>query len=164
MKKPDNILFDYSRFQIGQCRINVQIWRAEDFYKAQPKITDNCQCDDCSYYQNFVAKMSNPFFDLLKSMGVDLTRQPNINPDGICCVGDVGQNSIGYMGYYLVYGQFGQTSKANSLIDDEGNGVEVSFKNAEYGKGISFTVKKVDDTMLSFDFYITVQKGDHSSS
>jgi hypothetical protein len=162
MQKPDNILFDYSGFQIGQCRLKIQIWRTEEYYKNLPKISDTCKCDECAYFQNYVLREENNFFTLLKNMGVDLSKRPTA--DDILCIGDLKPNKLEYMGKYLVYGYIAKTSKKGALLDSAGNGIEVPFNNAEYGKHISFTVTKVNDETILFDFYIVIDKTDNSSS
>ena len=74
-------------FQIGQCRIYVDTDRTKEFYETLPRISENCNCGDCVYFENEVIKKDIPLFRILKKMCVDLTRQPNINPDGVCSVG-----------------------------------------------------------------------------
>ncbi len=143
------------QFQIGQCRILVHSTDTETFYKKQPTITDNCNCGDCKYYSEVVIRQENRLFELLKKMKVDLNRQPNINPDGICCI-DLDDGRKGYIGYYYVIGVLGKTSKKTKVVDESGNVIEVSFKDAEFGKGIDLTIKQVAADKLSFEFYLEV--------
>jgi hypothetical protein len=49
-------------------------------------------------------------------MGVDLSRQPNINPDGVSCVGESKPGKIGYMGYYFVYCGKGPEARAAASV------------------------------------------------
>ena len=146
---------DRCQFQIGQCRVLVDLTETEEFYKKQPKITDNCTCEDCKYFSNVVVEQNNQLFDLLRKMKVDLHRQPNINPDGVYCV-DLDNGKKGYIGYYYVIGELRKTTKKTKVTDDNGNAIEVSFHNAEFGKGVNLTIKQVDHGKLIFDFYLEV--------
>ena len=143
-------------FQIGQCRITVDLQRTKQFYSSLPRITDNCKCGYCQHYEKDIISKSNPFFDVLKRMNVDLSRQPNINPDGISCVGETKPGKLEYLGYYFVYGHLGKTSKKNSLKDMEGNLEKVEFNNREFGADMQVTIQKVDHEKLSFEFYMQV--------
>jgi len=146
---------DRCQFQIGQCRVLVNLTATHEFYKNQPKITDNCTCGDCQYFSDVVIEQNNKLFDLLKKMKVDLQRQPNINPDGVCCV-DLDNGKKGYIGYYYVIGELRKTTKNTKVTDDGGKTIEVSYKNAEFGKGLDLTIKQADKDKLIFDFYLEV--------
>lgn len=147
---------DSCKFQIGQVRLHIDIKKTREFYARLPKISENCTCSDCMYFETEVIHRTNKLFDLLKKMGVDLSRQPNINPDGLCCVGNTKQDKIGYLGYYFVYGKVGKTSKSTKIVNVENQVSEVSFNDAEFGKHIQLTIKQVEKDKLSFDFYIEV--------
>ncbi|MHA4812560.1 hypothetical protein ACX0G9_30990 [Flavitalea flava] len=147
-------------FQIGQCRLHIQIERTKEFYAAQPKISTNCSCDNCKYFENEVINHSNRLFEVLKEMGVDLSRQPNINSDGICCVGDTKPDKLGYMGNYFVYGKIGKTSKKNKKSEDDNRVSEVTFNDAEFGHNTQATIRQFEEDKLSFGFYMDVDKFD----
>lgn len=85
-------------------------------------------------------------------MGVDLSRQPNINPDGVCCVGEIKKNMLGYMGYYFVFGEVGKTSKKTAKLNDDGTVSEITFNNTEFGDNTQVTIKQVDKDKLSLSF------------
>lgn len=144
-----------AQFQVGQCRVLVNLTATEAFYKNQPKIIDNCDCGDCRHFSDMVVEQEHKLFDLLEKMRVDLQRQPNINPDGVCCV-DLENGKKGYIGYYYVIGELRKTTKKTKISDDEGNIIEVSFKNAEFGKGVELTIKQADSDRLIFDFYFEI--------
>jgi hypothetical protein len=143
-------------FQIGQCRLIVDIRRTKDFYAILPAITTNCSCGNCKYFENQVLRHTNRLFTILSRMGVDLSRQPNINPDGISCVGETKPGKIGYMGYYFVYGLIGKTQKKGVKKTDTDQLVEVEFNDVEFGKDTQVTIKQVEQDKLSFEFYMEV--------
>ena len=105
-----------------------------------------------------VINQPNKLFEILKKMDVDLSRQPNINPDGVCCVGDTKQDMLGYMGNYFVFGKIGKTSKSTAQINDDNAVSEVTFNNTEFGENTQVTIKQVDNDKLSFEFYMDVDK------
>ena len=154
--KPRHATFDWCTFQIGQCRLHVHLTRTKEFYALLPKITENCTCDGCKIFENEVIKQENRLFEILNEMKVDLSRQPNINPDGICCVGQTKPGKIGYMGNYFVYGQIGKTTKDSKQVNEENIVTEVNFNDTEFGKNTHVTVKQFEPDKLSFEFYMDV--------
>jgi hypothetical protein len=145
---------DSCMFQIGQVRLHIDIKTTKEFYTSLPKISENCSCSDCIYFETEVIHQANSLFDLLKKMGVNLSRQPNITPDGLCCVGNTKQDKIGYLGYYFVYGKIGKTSKKTKVVNAENKVSEVGFNNSEFGKFMQVTIRQIEKDKLSFDFYI----------
>ena len=97
--------------QIGQCRIYVEETKTKNFYSDQPMISDNCKCENCQNFDKNVVKRDLRLFNNLKTMGVILERQPNINPDGVSCIGDTVNFEKGYLGNYKVLARFGKTQK-----------------------------------------------------
>jgi hypothetical protein len=156
--KPWHSTFDWCTFQIGQCRLHIHAKRTKEFYSAQPKISENCSCGYCKYFETEVVTQPNRLFDLLRKMEVDLSRQPNINPNGVSCIGESKPNKLGYMGNYFVYGEIGKTSKKNKKINDDKSVSEVIFNDAEFGTNIQVTIKQVEEDKLSFEFYMDVEK------
>lgn len=144
-------------FQIGKCRLAINIKHTREFYAGQPSIKQNCSCGYCKYFEEVVVKEANRFWALLKDMGVDLNRQPNINPDGLCCVGEVKPGKVGYLGYYIVFGAIGKTPKKSAKFDAQGDITEVYFNDTEFGEETNVTIKKLDNDRICFEFYIEVQ-------
>lgn len=145
-------------FQIGQCRLHINIQQTKGFYGSLPKISENCLCDYCKYFETEVINHPNRLFEILLKMEVDLTRQPNVNPDGISCVGETRPGRLGYMGNYFVYGRIGKTSKRGKKLSDNHSVTEVSFNDKEFGTNIQVTIKKIEDDILSFVFYLEIDK------
>lgn len=156
--KPWHSTVDWCSFQIGQCRLHVHMKRTKEFYATQPKITENCPCGYCKYFETEVINQSNRLFELLKKMEVDLSRQPNTNPDGVCCVGDTKKDKLGYMGNYFVFGEIGKTLKKTAQINDDNEVREVAFNNIEFGDNTQVTIRQVAKDKLSFEFYMDVVK------
>jgi hypothetical protein len=156
--KPWNNTIDWCTFQIGQCRIHVDIKRTKEFYKVQPKITENCTCNYCKYFEEVVLNQSNRLFELLRKMEVDLTRQPNVNPNGVFYIGDTKRDKLGYTGNYFVYGEIGKTSNKTAQKNDENVVCEVTYNNTEFGDNIQVTIKQITKDQLFFEFYMEADK------
>ncbi|HWK02451.1 MAG TPA: hypothetical protein VNS58_02390 [Puia sp.] len=149
---------DWCSFQLGQCRLHIHLKRTKEFYASQPKISENCLCGYCKYFESEVINQPHSLFDILRKMEVDLSRQPNINPDGISCVGETKPGKLGYMGNYFVFGEIGKTSKKGKNLRADGSVNEVTFNDMEFGAGTTVTVKQVEEGKLSFSFYMDVDK------
>jgi hypothetical protein len=149
-------------FQIGQCRLIVDIRRTKDFYATLPNISTNCSCGNCKYFETQVVQRTNRLFAILSKMGADLSRQPNINPDGVNCLGETKPGKMGYMGYYFVYGRIGKTQKKGIKTSNSSQLPEIEFNDVEFGKDTQVTIKQVEENKLSFEFYVEFLKGAQS--
>ena len=132
------------RFNIESTELEVDIEATAKFYLKQPEIKENCQCADCRYFQDKVIRQPINLFEVLRAMGADLSRQPNINPDGICCVDDCIGYQKKYMGYYMVVGE---------ILEFK----EPAYTDAESNSITSWEIKQKDE-FLVFDFYIQYNK------
>ena len=157
---------DWGTFQIGQCRLHINQKRTKEFYITQPNISVNCSCGYCAYFERDVINQPNKLFALLSRMDVDISKQPHINPDGVCCIGETKPGKLGYMGYYFVYGEIGKTSKKTAILSDDNRVDEVRFNNAEFGNDTQVIIKQVEKDKLSFQFYMevdnTLENGKHA--
>lgn len=144
--------------QIGQCRIYVEETTTNQFYKNQPLITENCQCNNCNYFGKNVISKNIRLFNNLKAMGVILERQPNINPDGVSCVGDTEKYERGYMGNYKIFGVFGKTQKEPQTLDEEGNLKSVRFEETNEEFYCSYDIVKISELELDFQFWLEVDR------
>ena len=145
-------------FQIGQCRIYVDTDKTKDFYYILPKISENCKCDDCKYFEYFMTKKEIRIFTILKNMGVDLTRQPNINPDGVCSVGPTDKYNRAYLGYYNVFGQLGKTQRKTQTKNVDGELESVNFIEHTSDNNMNYTIKQIKYNELTVEFYIESEK------
>ena len=145
-------------FQIGQCRIYVDTDRTKEFYETLPGISENCNCGNCVYFENEVIKKDIPLFKILKKMCVDLTRQPNINPDGIYSVGPTTKYNRAYIGYYQVFGKFGKTQKKTQTINADGKMESVEFFEPLNDSYIQYKILQDKDDQLIVEFYIECEK------
>jgi len=145
-------------FQVGQCRIYVDTEATIKYYERLPRISENCKCDDCAYFESNVTKKDVRLFGILKDMGVDLTRQPNINPDGICSIGETEKYERTYMGYYQIFGQLGKTQKKASTKSEDGEIETVDFYETTDDTNIQYKIKSDIDDKLTFDFYLECER------
>ena len=143
---------------MGQCRVYVDTDKTKKFYEGLPRISENCDCGDCVYFENEVTKKDIRLPETLKDMGIALTRQPNINPDGVCCVGETEKYKRGYIGYYNLYGQLGKTQKSTQTKNDQGQLESVDFYESEDDSYTQYKIKQVTDAKLTIDFYIECEK------
>jgi hypothetical protein len=149
---------EWCSFQIGQCRLHIHLKKTKEFYASQPKISENCFCEHCNYFESEVINQPNRLFEILRSIEVDLSRQPNINPDSVSCVGEAKPGKLGYMGNYFAFGQIGKTSKKGKTVNEDNSVREVIFNDVEFGPNTSVTIKQVEEDKLSFCFYMDVDK------
>ena len=145
-------------FQIGQCRISVDNERTKEFYSTLPKISENCACGDCAHFESEVITKDLRLFRILKGMGVDLARQPNVNPDGICSIGPTEKYRHAYLGYYLVFGKFGKTQRTPQTLNSDGKLESVDFYESEEDSSVQYKIKQDSDDRLIFDFYLECDK------
>jgi hypothetical protein len=151
--------FSWVGTNLGQCRVRINQRRTMVFYAAQPKISENCKTEYCKYFEEVIINLPIPLFECLDRMCVDLSRQPNIDPAGLICVGETKKGKIGYSGYYLVFGKFGKSQNKSAKFNADGEVEQVQFMNGEYGEGVLLTITKVPDQKLCFEFYLEVEKG-----
>jgi hypothetical protein len=59
----------------------------------------------------------------------------------MCCTGSADDGDSSYLGYYLVNGQIGKTTK---VINDDFETIELRFNNAEFGANIQVLIKKIN--------------------
>ena len=145
-------------FQIGQCRVFVDTDKTNEFYQELPRISENCTCGDCNYFENEVTKKDIQLFKILLKMGVDLKRQPNINPDGICSTGETEKYLRSYIGYYNLVGQLGKTQRPTQEKNDLGQLESVDFYESEDDSFIQFKIKHQEENRLIVDFYLECEK------
>jgi len=145
-------------FQIGQCRIYVDTDRTKKFYETLPRISENCNCGNCVYFENEITKKGIRIFEILKTMGVDLTRQPNINPDGVCSVGPTDKYNWAYLGYYQVFGQFGKSQKKTQTKNADGKLESVDFFESLNNSSIQYKIIQDKEDQLTVDFYLKCEK------
>lgn len=144
--------------QIGQCRIQVDTERTKAFYATLPFISENCTCDDCVYFENEVIQKDIRLFKILKSMEVDLKRQPNINPDGVCSFGPTEKYQKAYLGYYQVYGQLRKTQNKTQIRNEDGKLVSVDFYEPSDDAYVHFKIVQKEDDLLEIEFFLECEK------
>ena len=141
-------------FQLGTYGVIVDLAKTKAFYSTLPQISANCSCGNCVYFEKVVIKQPLRLFDLLKDMQVDLSRQPDINPDGVYAI-TIQPNKINYHGYYLVCGSVENDTHDIPLFDSL-HGFE-DFEQADFS-GLKVAVSKVDDEKVAVEFDILIEK------
>ncbi len=145
-------------FQIGQCRIVTEVDRTKKFYNGLPRISENCSCKDCSYFETELIKKKIRLFEILKKMGVDLAKQPNINSDRVFSGGETGKYQKSFNGSYKIYGRLKKTQKSTQMINGEGQLESVDFYESEKDSCIQYKIKQDSNDQLTIDFFIECEK------
>lgn len=153
-REPRHNSGDWCTFQIGQCRIHVDLKSTAAFYAARPGILENCICNYCQYFENTVIRQPNRLFEVLGNMHVDLSRPP----EGIDCAGETKPGKLGYSGNYFVFGEIGKTSKKSAQMNEDYTVREVIFNDAEFGANTQVTIRQVEENKIAFQFYIEIEK------
>jgi hypothetical protein len=97
-------------------------------------------------------------FKILRDMGVDLTRQPNVNPEAVCSIGPTEKYKRSYMGYYHVFGQLIKTQKKTQTKNNEGEIEMVDFFETTDDSNIQYKIKRDTTDKLTVDFYLECEK------
>ncbi|MEQ9006390.1 MAG: hypothetical protein RLP12_00795 [Ekhidna sp.] len=97
-------------------------------------------------------------FKILEGMGVDLKRQPNINPDGVCSTGDTEKFQRTYMGYYKLFGKIGKTQRTHKQTNSNGETTAVEFRESEEDAFVQYTIKQESTDELTVDFFIECER------
>ena len=147
---------DDLNYQIEQCKLLVNAKKTREFYSELPRIKDNCQCGDCAYFEDVVLGKRMRLFEILEDLGVNLSRQPNINPDGVCSFGDTGKFKRSYLGYYLVFGKI-RTIQEPSLEENQ-KGQPYTFVFNEEDSCTGLEIKQANENQLEFEFFIEIEK------
>ncbi len=145
-------------FQIGQCRVWVEVGRTEKAYETYPTISENCDCGDCTYFEEEIIKKDIRLFRILKKMGVDLSRQPNTGNDGICSVGPTEKYKRAYIGRYNVFGKLGKTQRTPNFKNSEGTVESVDFYIPDEEAYTQYKIKQETPDELEFSFYLECEK------
>ena len=91
-------------------------------------------------------------------MGVLVERQPNINPDGVSCIGDTEKYEKGYIGNYKVYGSFRKTQKEPQTKDENGEISSVGFEESTEEFHCSYNIVRISEDELDFQFWLEVDR------
>lgn len=99
----------------------------ERLYVTEIKITDNCDCSDCSFYANSLIKQPFGIFQMLQEMGVDLSKNLSSESTGVWCVRDDREQLIHFDQVYRVYGTILDRGEINYLRVENNYKVEAKF-------------------------------------
>ena len=117
---------DFCRFQIGQCRITVDIKKTTEYYSEQNLITDDCDCEFCKHYSENVINKDVRAFKILKNMGVDLSKNENNQLENVWHTGPREKFKNSYIHHYKIFGTIYKTTKTTLKVDEN------NLKTVEY--------------------------------
>jgi len=132
-------------FYIAGERLEIDPIKTKEFYLTQHKITDDCQCDDCHFYAVVFIQKKFSFFELLKTMGIDLRKNLTGEPTGVWCVRD---DQGGFLYCQHVYQAIGQFSNTNT------ERFRYNMAEGDY-KILAEIVKKIEGKI---DFELIIEK------
>ncbi len=138
--------------------MTVEVDRTKNFYRELPLISENCNCIDCEHFETVVTEMNFRLFEMLNQMGVNLRRQPNINPDGVCSTGETDKFQRAYMGYYKLFEKVGGAERAPSKVNSDGEPTAFEFRETEEDAFVQYTIKQESTDQLTIDFFIECER------
>jgi hypothetical protein len=131
-------------FQINKCRITIDIGKTTAYYATQNLITEDCDCENCKHYAENVIHKDIRIFDILKSMGVDLAKNENNQPDSLYYTGASEKFKNSYIHYYRVFGTIKKTT-LSTLKVDENDLKSVEYFNNESDSFCNYILKQLND-------------------
>lgn len=130
-------------FYINGEPIQIDTAKTVEFYLAQNKIVDDCQCDDCNFYATTFIKNELEIFSTLNAMGIDLCKNLISEPTGVWCVrGDHGE-LLHCEQIYQAVGQF--TNEMTS---------KVIYEKTENNFKVFVSVVKMENAIIDFQLII----------
>ena len=90
---------------LGPYQLKVEAAQTQDQYALWPRISENCICGDCAWFEEHVPRLGPCLFHTLALVGVDLTRQPNDPEDALCSLSTDQDAFPVYVGFYILVGQ-----------------------------------------------------------
>ena len=140
-------------FQIGQTKLSVDVERTQKMYELYPRISINCNCGDCIYYENVVIQKDISLFVLLRNMGVDLARQKE-DPDHVWALGPSKHYTKCYQGIYEVVGKLDRYTQENEIVEELSIREPMTIVDNKEGESLQYTVTQQTDELLSFYFIV----------
>ena len=119
-------------FEIDGITLQVDKEATENFYLTEKKISDNCGCDDCSFYANIWIKQPFEIFPMLEEMGVDLGKNLSSEPTGVWCIRDENGQLIHFEQVYRVFGTINSEDRKEIRYLRVKNNYEIKAKFIQY--------------------------------
>ena len=114
-------------FELDGLTLRVDKEETENLYLTEIAITDNCNCEDCSYYADILIKQPFEIFQKLEEMGVDLGKNLSSEPTGVWCIRDSKGQLIHFDQVYRVYGSILKSDKVNYLTVENNYKIDATF-------------------------------------
>lgn len=118
-------------FNINGTQVAINVLATKEFYKTQKNISEDCDCSDCSYYQNIFTNKSFAFFDILTKMGVDIKKNLSSEPTGVWCIRNESNNIIHVTNYHHVIGNITQSKQVECSIVEHKLNFNLFFRQIE---------------------------------
>lgn len=109
-------------FEIGNISIMVDVEKTRAFYTEQKTIIQGCQYADCQYYANSFINEPIEIFSLLRSFGIDLTKNLNADPGGVWCIHDDSGGLLHCNQVCMIVGSFEEHTDSEAVYRKEENG------------------------------------------
>ncbi len=130
-------------FDIDNHQIQVDIEKTKEFYVTQQQIVDDCKCEECNFYATKFITEKLEIFNILNSMGVDLSKNLSTEPTGVWCIRDDNENFIHCQQVYQIIGKFVSESVSN-----------LNYENIEKEFKVSATFSKVDNNRVDIAIFV----------
>ena len=126
----------YMLFEIGQYRLDIDVPKTRQFYKATDVVSKSCSCDGCLNFERAVSKLPPVIISFFTNLGVDMRKVCE------CYVNYADDDgTLLYGGFYHVCG---------ILLDGTSAWKKTNENTSYWDKEASFPV--------SSDFFISFQK------
>ena len=90
---------------LGPYQLQVEVAQTQAQYALWPRISENCSCGDCAWFEEHVPRLKASLFLTLALVGVDVTRQPNAPEDALYSISTDQGSFPMYVGFYPLVGQ-----------------------------------------------------------
>ncbi len=136
--------------KIENINATVDIDKTKKFYLTQTQFVEDCDCEDCAFYQNQFLKTPLSIFKILKQLGVDLTKSNDneSDPEGLWVVMDKDMMVFCHSSYKLI-GNFINLENNNNetfeTIEGEFRTTIQFYKNKNNSITTFLTIENLND-------------------
>lgn len=114
-------------FEIAGTTLRVDKMATERLYLPEVKITDNCNCSDCTFYADILIKQPFEIFQLLSRMGVDLGKNLSSEPTGVWCIREADGQLIHFDQVYRIFGSIVEREEIRYLRKESNYSIHAKF-------------------------------------
>lgn len=99
-----------------------------NYYKDQLTAKENCQCEDCAYFQDVFIQKELKLFAFLTELGIDLRKDEDIDPEGLWMILDDNNEFYHCLTAHAVLGDFGELKEQDRCYEFIEGSVKILFQ------------------------------------